>query len=208
MCPGVDRPILLRPAAGQAGCRPGRLDPRPDASGRRAVCCGCRRPSARATAISCGRVAGRSAACRCGRRLAALMHGRRGLDVIDDRSMSTPSRAQTTARAELANLGQRRRFDWPADADARLSERWRAVALAVPQVRPPPMRRWRPNLQQCGRPAAAVPGYEPGRTAPLRYEQQRLNVQSELEQCAPSRRRGDTGIGSGGSVVPSCLINL
>jgi tetratricopeptide (TPR) repeat protein len=72
-----------------------------------------------------------------------LMHAcRRGLAVIDDyRSVfgSTELRAQSTAHgAELAALGQRHAaklgrprlmLEW--------SERWRAVALAVPAVRPP-----------------------------------------------------------------------
>jgi tetratricopeptide (TPR) repeat protein len=72
-----------------------------------------------------------------------LMHAcRRGLAVIDDyRSVfgSTELRAQSTAHgAELAALGQghaaglgrpRLMLEW--------SERWRAVALAVPAVRPP-----------------------------------------------------------------------
>ena len=72
-----------------------------------------------------------------------LMHAcRRGLTVIDDyRSVfgSTELRAQSTAHgAELAALGQghaaglgrpRLMLEW--------SERWRAVALAVPAVRPP-----------------------------------------------------------------------
>ena len=67
---------------------------------------------------------------------------RRGLDVIDEyRSMlgSSELRAQTTAHgAELANLGQRHalRLGRPRLMLA-WSERWRAVALAVPSVRPP-----------------------------------------------------------------------
>jgi tetratricopeptide (TPR) repeat protein len=72
-----------------------------------------------------------------------LMHAcRRGLDVIDEyRSMlgSSELRAQTTAHgAELANLGLRHalRLGRPALMLA-WSERWRAVALAVPPVRPP-----------------------------------------------------------------------
>ena len=66
---------------------------------------------------------------------------RRGLDVIDEyRSMlgSSELRAQTTAHgAELASLGQRHalRLGRPRMMLA-WSERWRAVALAVPPVRP------------------------------------------------------------------------
>ena len=67
---------------------------------------------------------------------------RRGLDVIDEyRSLlgSSELRAQTTAHgAELATLGQRHalRLGRPRLMLA-WSERWRAVALAVPPVRPP-----------------------------------------------------------------------
>ncbi len=67
---------------------------------------------------------------------------RRGLDVINEyRSLlgSSELRAQTTAHgAELANLGQRHalRLGRPRLMLA-WSERWRAVALAVPPVRPP-----------------------------------------------------------------------
>jgi hypothetical protein len=72
-----------------------------------------------------------------------LMHAcRRGLDVIDEyRSVlgSFELRAQTTAHgAELASLGQcyALRLGRPRLLLA-WSERWRAVALAVPPVRPP-----------------------------------------------------------------------
>jgi hypothetical protein len=67
---------------------------------------------------------------------------RRGLDVIDEyRSMlgSSELRAQTTSHgAELASLGQRHalRLGRPRMILA-WSERWRAVAMAVPPVRPP-----------------------------------------------------------------------
>ena len=68
---------------------------------------------------------------------------RRGLDVIDQyRSMlgSSELRAQTTAHGiALANLGHRHalRLGRPALMLA-WAEQWRAVALAVPAVRPPP----------------------------------------------------------------------
>lgn len=67
---------------------------------------------------------------------------RRGLDLIDqyrDMLGSSELRAQTTAHgAELANLGQRHalRLGRPALMLA-WSERWRAITLAVPRVRPP-----------------------------------------------------------------------
>ena len=106
---------------------------------------------------------------------------RRGLDVIDEyRSMlgSSELRAQTTAHgAELANLGQRHalRLGRPRMLLA-WSERWRAVALAVPPVRPPvdaelqaelaAMRDISSRLSQAGSIGA--------RTAALHHEQQRL----------------------------------
>ena len=76
---------------------------------------------------------------------------RRGLDVIDEyRSMlgSSELRAQTTAHgAELANLGQRHalRLGRPRLMLA-WSERWRAVALSVPPVRPHGDERWQADL--------------------------------------------------------------
>ena len=67
---------------------------------------------------------------------------RRGLDVIDEyRSLlgSSELRAQTTAHgAELATLGQRHALQLGRPGlMLAWSERWRAVALAVPPVRPP-----------------------------------------------------------------------
>ena len=76
---------------------------------------------------------------------------RRGLDVIDEyRSMlgSSELRAQTTAHgAELASLGQRHalRLGRPRLMLA-WSERWRAVALSVPPVRPHGDERWQADL--------------------------------------------------------------
>jgi tetratricopeptide (TPR) repeat protein len=76
---------------------------------------------------------------------------RRGLDVIDEyRSMlgSSELRAQTTAHgAELASLGQRHalRLGRPRLLLA-WSERWRAIALSVPPVRPHGDERWQADL--------------------------------------------------------------
>ena len=106
---------------------------------------------------------------------------RRGLDVIDEyRSMlgSSELRAQTTAHgAELANLGQRHalRLGRPRLMLA-WSERWRAVALSVPPVRPHGDERWQADLAamrdvSSRRSRASSLGL---RTASLNYEQQRL----------------------------------
>jgi tetratricopeptide (TPR) repeat protein len=76
---------------------------------------------------------------------------RRGLDVLDEnRSLlgSSELLAQSTAHgAELASLGQRHALR--AGRPRRLlswSERWRAIALAVPTVRPPDDERLRGDL--------------------------------------------------------------
>jgi tetratricopeptide (TPR) repeat protein len=106
---------------------------------------------------------------------------RRGLDVIDEyRSMlgSSELRAQTTAHgAELANLGQRHAFRL---AQPRLllawSERWRAVALSVPPVRPSADEELQAELAAMRAISSRLSqGTSLGlRTAPLRHEQQRL----------------------------------
>ena len=106
---------------------------------------------------------------------------RRGLDVIDDyRSMlgSSELRAQTTAHgAELANLGQRNalRLGRPRLMLA-WSERWRAVALAVPPARPPADEELQAELAAIRDISSRLArGTSLGlRTAPLRSEQQRL----------------------------------
>ena len=102
---------------------------------------------------------------------------RRGLDVIDEyRSLlgSSELRAQTTAHgAELANLGQRHalRLGRPRLMLA-WSERWRAVALAVPPVRPPADEDLQADLAAMrDRRQQALPGQQPGaaiRSAPSR----------------------------------------
>jgi tetratricopeptide (TPR) repeat protein len=106
---------------------------------------------------------------------------RRGLDVIDEyRSMlgSSELRAQTTAHgAELANLGQRHglRLGRPRMMLA-WSERWRAVALAVPPVRPHADERWQADLAAMRDVSSRLSRASSLglRTASLSYEQQRL----------------------------------
>ena len=142
---------------------------------------------------------------------------RRGLDVIDDyRSMlgSSELRAQTTAHgAELANLGQRQAFRL---GRPRLmlawSERWRAVALAVPQVRPPADEALQAELAAMRAISSKLSqGTSLGlRTAPLRYEQQRLEraVRARAMRTLGAGRGDTSRIGSGGSVVPELLDQL
>jgi tetratricopeptide (TPR) repeat protein len=106
---------------------------------------------------------------------------RRGLDVIDEyRSLlgSSELRAQTTAHgAELANLGQRHalRLCRPRLMLA-WSERWRAVALAVPPVRPPADERLQADLAAMRDVSSrlSLANSLGLRTGPLHHEQQRL----------------------------------
>jgi tetratricopeptide (TPR) repeat protein len=154
-----------------------------------------------------------------------LMHAcRRGLDVIDEyRSMlgSSELRAQTTSHgAELASLGQRHalRLGRPRMLLA-WSERWRAVALAVPPVRPPAdddlqaelaaMRDISSRLSQ-----ATSLGL---RTAPHHYEQQRLERErQQLERAIRAKalrtqgadRRKTSRAGSTAFVVSNLLDEL
>jgi len=111
-----------------------------------------------------------------------LMHAcRRGLAVLDDfRSVfgSSELRAQSTAHgAELAALGQRHAaglgrpwlmLEW--------SERWRAVALAVPAVRPPDDELLQADLAALRDVTSrlAQAGGSGSPTAPLDQERQRL----------------------------------
>lgn len=106
---------------------------------------------------------------------------RRGLDVIDDyRSMlgSSELRAQTTAHgAELAILGQRHVLGLRRpQLILAWSERWRAVALAVPPVLPPADEELQAELAAMRDVSSRLSqGTSLGiRTAPLRHEQQRL----------------------------------
>jgi tetratricopeptide (TPR) repeat protein len=106
---------------------------------------------------------------------------RRGLDVIDEyRSMlgSSELRAQTTAHgAELASLGQRHalRLGRPRLMLA-WSERWRAVALSVPPVRPHGDERWQADLAAMRDVSSRLSRASSlgQRTGSLNHEQQRL----------------------------------
>jgi tetratricopeptide (TPR) repeat protein len=106
----------------------------------RAVAAGRRRGPALSRASAWLAEALRAEAAGDSRRL--MQACRRGLDLIDtyrDMLGSSELRAQTTAHgAELASLGQQHvlRLGRPALMLA-WSERWRAIALAVPRVRPP-----------------------------------------------------------------------
>ena len=132
-----------------------------------------------------------------------LMHAcRRGLAVIDDyRSVfgSTELRAQSTAHgAELAALGQHYAaklgrpwlmLEW--------SERWRAVALAVPAVRPPDDELLQADLgalrDVTSRLARAADQRLP--TAPLEQERQRLERAVRARSLhAAGTRRGQPGL--------------
>ena len=142
---------------------------------------------------------------------------RRGLDVIDDyRSMlgSSELRAQTTAHgAELASLGQRHalRLGRPRMMLA-WSERWRAVALAVPPVRPAAdaelqaelaaMRDISSRLSQ-----ATSLGL---RTAALHHEQEQLEhaVRARALRTEGAGRRDTSRIGTKRFVVSSLLDEL
>ncbi len=106
---------------------------------------------------------------------------RRGLEVIDEyRGLlgSSELRAQTTAHgAELANLGQRHalRLGRPRLMLA-WSERWRAVALAVPPVRPPADERLQADLAAMRDIGSRLSQANSMglRSAPLQQEHQRL----------------------------------
>jgi hypothetical protein len=142
---------------------------------------------------------------------------RRGLDVIDEyRSLlgSSELRAQTTAHgAELANLGQRQalRLGRPRLILA-WSERWRAVALAVPPVRPPADEKLQADLaamrdisSRLSRASSLGLG-----TAQLRQEQQRLEraVRARELRMKGAGRRDILRPGPRGSVVSGVLDEL
>jgi tetratricopeptide (TPR) repeat protein len=144
-----------------------------------AAAAGRRRGSALSRAVAWRAEALRAEAVGDPRRL--MYACRRGLDVIDEyRSMlgSSELRAQTTAHgAELANLGLRHalRLGRPGLMLA-WSERWRAVALAVPPVRGPADEELQADLAAMrdvgGRlTLASSLGLH---TVPLKYERQRL----------------------------------
>src|SRR6185312_6134886 len=142
---------------------------------------------------------------------------RRGLDVIDEyRSMlgSSELRAQTTAHgAELANLGQRHalRLGRPRLMLA-WSERWRAVALAVPSVRPPADEELQAELVAMRNIGAQLSrGTDLGvQTGPLRQERQRLEraVRARALRTLGAGRRNAQHLGTRGFVVSALLDEL
>jgi len=142
---------------------------------------------------------------------------RRGLDVIDEyRSMlgSSELRAQTTAHgAELANLGQRHalRLGRPRLMLA-WSERWRAVALAVPSVRPPADEELQAELVAMRNISAQLSrGKDLGvQTGPLRQERQRLEraVRARALRTLGAGRRDAQHLGTRGFVVSALLDEL
>jgi len=142
---------------------------------------------------------------------------RRGLDVIYGyRSMlgSSELRAQTTAHgAELANLGlQHALLLGRPGLMLAWSERWRAIALAVPPVRPPADERLQADLaalrdvssrlsqaQSLGLP-----------TAPLYHERQRLEraVRARALRTLGTGRRDASSARTGGFDVSGLLDEL
>lgn len=130
----------------------------------------------------------------------------RGLDLIDEhRAMlgSSELRAQTTAHgAELASFGQQQaaRLGRP-ELLLIWSERWRAIALAVPEVRPPADRMLQRQLAALravtGRLGRAQQNGLP--TAGLRREQQRLErtVRARALRAQGAFGGGRSAVGAG-----------
>jgi tetratricopeptide (TPR) repeat protein len=125
---------------------------------------------------------------------------RHGLDVIDEyRSMlgSSELRAQTTAHgAELASLGLRHalRLGRPGLLLA-WSERWRAIALAVPPVRPSGDETLQADLAALRSVSSRISRAQSRGlpSAPLQHEQQRL------ERAVRARALRTLGTGQGGA---------
>jgi len=142
---------------------------------------------------------------------------RRGLDVIDDyRSMlgSSELRAQTTAHgAELALLGQRHALGLRRpQLMLAWSERWRAVALAVPPVLPPADEELQAELAAMRDVGSRLSqGTSLGiRTASLRHEQQRLEraVRARALRTVGTGREDTLRGRSRGFVVSTLLDEL
>ncbi len=142
---------------------------------------------------------------------------RRGLDVIDGyRSMlgSSELRAQTTAHgAELANLGQRHalRLGRPGLMLA-WSERWRAIALAVPPVLPPADERLQAELAALRDVSSRLSrAHSMGLpTAPLYHERQRLEraVRARALRTLGAGRRDTSGASTRGFAVSGLMDEL
>jgi tetratricopeptide (TPR) repeat protein len=142
---------------------------------------------------------------------------RRGLEVLDEyRSMlgSSELRAQTTAHgAELANIGQRQalRLGRPR-LMLTWSERWRAVALAVPPVRPPADEELQAQLAAMRDIGSRLSDSNSlgRRNAPLMQEQQRLEraVRERALRTLGVGRRNASGGRTRGFVVSALLDEL
>ncbi len=142
---------------------------------------------------------------------------RRGLDVIDEyRGMlgSSELRAQTTAHgAELASLGQRHalRLGRPAVLLA-WSERWRAVALSVPPVRPHGDEEWQADLAAMRDVSSRLSQASSLglRSASLKYEQQRLEraVRARALRTLGTAQPGTARSGIAGFDVTGLLAEL
>jgi tetratricopeptide (TPR) repeat protein len=142
---------------------------------------------------------------------------RRGLDVIDQyRNMlgSSELRAQTTAHgAELANLGLRHALQLGRpQMMLAWSERWRAVALAVPPVRPPQDEELQADLAAMRDISSrlSVASSLGLRTAPLQHEQQRLErvVRARALRTTGAGRRDASGTATRGFGVSGLLDEL
>jgi len=127
---------------------------------------------------------------------------------------SSELRAQTTAHgAELANLGQRHalRLGRPRLMLA-WSERWRAVALSVPPVRPHGDERWQADLAAMRDVSSRLSRASSLglRTASLNYEQQRLEraVRARALRTLGTGRRNTARSSIAGFDVPGLLAEL
>jgi tetratricopeptide (TPR) repeat protein len=142
---------------------------------------------------------------------------RHGLDVIDEyRSMlgSSELRAQTTAHgAELATLGQRHalRLGRPRLLLA-WSERWRAIALAVPPVRPPGDERLQADLAAMRSVSSRISRAQSRglSTVPLQHERLRLEraVRARALRTLGTGRNGAARTGISGLDLPGLLAEL
>jgi len=127
---------------------------------------------------------------------------------------SSELRAQTTAHgAELANLGQRHalRLGRPRLMLA-WSERWRAVALSVPPVRPHGDERWQADLAAMRDVSSRLSQASSLglRTAPLNHEQRRLEraVRARALRTLGTSRRNAARGSIAGFDIPDLMAEL